>query len=312
MRVLVTGAGGYIGGAVVRALDAGGHVPVALVHENRGTIPFTAEVRIGDVTRPETLAAALDGVDAVCHLAALTRARESWDEPMRYFAVNAGGTIALLAAMENAGVRRLVFSSSNTVYGIPEKQPITEDEPADPPHPYAASKVAAEIAIRWQARAERVNATILRVFNAAGGGDPDASRIIPRVLAIAAGEADSLRVNGDGTALRDFVHVDDVAEAFVAAVNLDQLAGEPGRGGQDLQDMALNVGTGVGRSVMDVVAAVEKVSGRGVPVVHGPQAREAPILVADPSRARSMLGWSPRQSDLVAIVEDEWQRLRLS
>jgi nucleoside-diphosphate-sugar epimerase len=300
VRVLVTGAGGYIGGAVVRALDARGHVPVALVHRDRGVLAPTVEVRAGDLTRPETLTAALDAVDAVCHLAALTRVRESWNEPMRHFAVNAGGTIALLSAMEEAGVGRLVYASSNTVYGTPRTQPITEDCPDDPPHPYAASKAAAEAAIRWQARSGKLSAVVLRLFNAAGGRDPDSSRIIPRVLAVAAGQEDRLNVNGDGSAQRDFVQVDDAADAFVAAVELDQAAGAVAK---------INIGSGRGRSVMDVVAAVEKATGRPVPVVHGPPAVEAPKLVADTGLAYEILGWKPVRSDLAAIVEAEWRQL---
>jgi nucleoside-diphosphate-sugar epimerase len=297
VRVLVTGAGGYVGGAVVRALAAAGHEPVALVRGNRGPLGPGVQVRVGDVTDPGTLPAAVAGVDAVCHLAGRTRVRESWDEPMDYFSVNAGGTIALLRAMDRAGVGRIVFASTGSVAGAPEVQPMTEDLPDDPPHPYAASKAAAEGAIGWQVRTGRLSAVVLRIFNVAGGGDPDPTRIVPRVLAVAAGRTARLEVNGDGTAVRDFVHVDDVAAGFVAATELDL----PGA-----QLLRVNMGSGRPVSVMDVVAAVERVTGRTVPVVHNPPAAEAPTLVADPRRAAAVLGWTPARSELELIVRDEW------
>lgn len=289
MRVLVTGAGGYVGGAVVAALAAAGHEPVGLV---RGA-PKPDQVR-GDLLDAASLRRAVAGTGAVCHLAGLTRVRESWDDALRYFEVNVGGTLALLRALADAGVPRLVFASTGSVYGTPERQPMAEDAADDPPHPYAASKAAAEAAVRWQARAAGLDATVLRLFNVAGGADPDRTRIVPRVLAVAAGAAPCLEVNGDGTAVRDYVHVADVAAAFVAA-----LAG-PRQGGK------YNIGSGTGASVLDVVAAARRVTGRDVPVVHRAPAAEPPRLVCDPSLAAAELGWRARRSDLDTIVRDAW------
>ena len=228
MRVLVTGAGGYIGRAVVDALGHAGHEPVAMVPSDRSTAPAATETRPGDLLKADTLADAVRGVDAVCHLAGLTRARESWEQPLRYFAVNVGGTLALLEAMAANRVSVVVFASTGSIYGAPERQPMSEGLPDAPPHPYAASKQAAESAIEWQARAGELGAVVLRLFNVASGADPDPTRIVPRVLAVAAGESPSVEVNGDGSAVRDFLHVNDAAQAFVAALDAGPRAAELG------------------------------------------------------------------------------------
>jgi nucleoside-diphosphate-sugar epimerase len=297
VRVLVTGAAGYIGSVVVSALAAGGHEPVALVRASPAAPRDAAQHRVGDLLSPQTLTAALAGVDVVCHLAGLTRARDSWQEPLRYFEVNVGGTLCLLRAMDSVGVRRLVFASAGALYGTPERQPMTEDLPANPPHPYAASKAAAESAIGWQARSGALGATVLRLFNIAGGRDTDPTRILPRILAVAAGDSPNLQINGDGTAVRDFLHVTDAADAFVAAVDHGAPVGTV---------RPYNIGSGRGSSMLDVVAAAERVTGRAVPLVHRPAADEPQALVSDPARARAELDWKPRRSELPAIVADAW------
>jgi len=297
VRVLVTGAGGYLGRAVVEALDHAGHEPVAMVHSDRSTVPADVETRPGDLLRADSLADAVRGVDAVCHLAGLTRARESWDQPLRYFAVNVSGTLALLDAMAASGVGVVVFASTGSIYGTPERQPMSEDLPDAPPHPYAASKQAAESGIEWQARAGGLGAVVLRLFNVAAGADPDPTRIVPRVLAVAAGESPSVEVNGDGSAVRDFLHVDDAAQAFVAALDAGPRVGAFRR---------YTIGSGVGTSVHDVVTAAGRVTGRPIPVIHRPSAVEPQALVCDPTRAAADLDWKPRRSDLDTIVGDAW------
>lgn len=295
MRVLVTGASGYVGSAVVAALGASGHEPVALVH--RQVVSTDVEVRQGDLLVPSSLVVALDGIDAVCHLAGLTSGRDSFARPLEYFRANVSGTVTLLDAMAAAEVHHLAFASTAAIYGTPETQPMGEDLPDNPPHPYAASKAAAEAALRWQARTGSLGATVLRIFNAAGGADPDPGRLLPRVLAVAAGEAPHLDINGDGTVVRDYVHVEDAADAFVAALD---------RRPQPGSCYKYNIGSGVATSVLDIVAAAERVTGRHVRLVHRDSAPEPTALVSDPTRAIADLGWKPRRSDLDEIVRDAW------
>lgn len=299
MRVLVTGAGGYVGRAVVAALDAAGHEVIAMVRTAGGDVAGARETRIVDLLDSEGVRAALAEVDVVCHLAGLGRARESVSDPLPFFRVNAGGTVALLEAMATEQVSRIVFASTGAIYGSPERQPMGEEAADAPPHPYASSKLAAEFAVRAQARAGAVGAIVVRLMNVAGGADPEPSRLIPRVLAAAAGE-DVLHINGDGTAVRDYLHVSDAAAAFVACVENCPPVGVSTR---------YNIGSGCGTSILDVVDAVERVTGREVRRVHGPAAPEPPLLISDPSKAKIELGWAPEHSDIDEIVADTWRIL---
>jgi UDP-glucose-4-epimerase GalE len=298
MRVLVTGAAGYIGSAVAKALAANGHEPVALVHHQRDRVPAGVLIREADLLAEQSLARALDGIDVVCHLAGLTSGRDSFAKPVQYFRTNVSGTLSLLDAMAVADVGQLIFASTAAIYGTPEQQPMNEDLPDNPPNPYTASKAAAETAISWQAHAVDLGATVLRIFNAAGGIDLDSTRLVPRVLAVAAGKKPHLDVNGPGTVVRDYLHVDDVADAFVAAID---------HGAQPGSIRRYNIGSGRGTSVLDVVAAAERVTGHPIEVVHREAATEPAALVCDPSRAAAELGWKPRRSDLDDIVRDAWK-----
>ncbi|MEU1550560.1 NAD-dependent epimerase/dehydratase family protein [Nocardia sp. NPDC005745] len=291
MRVLVTGANGYLGRAVVHLLSRAGHEPIAMVRKRIS--PSQTAARVADLLDDAALREALDGAEAVCHLAGLTRARESMTEPLRYFRVNTGGTISLLEAMAAAGVSRIVFASTGSIYGTPERQPMTESLPDAPPHPYAASKLAAEWALHAQAGTGRLSVAVLRLMNVAGGADPDPTRLIPRTFA-AAMNGSALEVNGDGSAVRDYLHIDDAAAAFAACLEKTP----PGGFSRYL------IGSGQGSSVLDVVAAVEQQTGRRIQLIHRPPAPEPAALVSDPAKAAAELGWYPRHSELESIVRD--------
>ncbi|MET9027561.1 NAD-dependent epimerase/dehydratase family protein [Nocardia sp. NPDC004168] len=300
MRVLVTGANGYLGQAVVGLLAGAGHEPIAMVRDSGS--PPRVTTRVADLLDEDGLRKTVDGVEAVCHLGGLTRARESAADPLRYFRVNTGGTVALLDAMAAAGISRLVFASTGSIYGTPERQPMTERLPDAPPHPYAASKLAAEWAISAQAGTGRLSATVLRLMNVAGGADPDPTRLIPRAFA-AARNGSALKVNGDGSAVRDYLHIDDAAAAFVACIENIPPKGEFRR---------FLIGSGRGSSILDVVAAVERRTGRRIQLIHRPPMPEPAALISDPTKAMAELPWRPAQSDLETIVRDTRHRGDLS
>jgi UDP-glucose 4-epimerase len=306
MRVLVTGAFGFIGTAVGRRLALAGHDVVAVTSRPLGTVPappFPCRVARADLRDVASVRAALADAspDAVCHLAGLGKVRESFEHPEEYHAVNAGGTKALLDALTATTTgRRFVFASSVTVYGVPERQPVTEDAPLLPTSPYGESKVAAEQSIETAATSGAIGAVCLRIFNASGAvagvADTDLSRVIPKALAVAAGQAGHVEVNGDGSAVRDFVHVDDVASAFLLAL---ENGCRPGKA------PAYNVGA-TAASVTEILEVTAEVTGRPVPVVRSPPRSEPRVLISDHTKIGDELGWSPARSALREIVADAW------
>ncbi|MFI1939513.1 UDP-glucose 4-epimerase GalE [Streptomyces purpureus] len=310
MRYLVTGGAGYVGGVVAAHLLEAGHEVTVLDDLSTGFregVPAGAtfiEGRIQDVAR--WLDASYDGV---LHFAAFSQVGESVVDPEKYWVNNVGGTTALLAAMRDAGVRRLVFSSTAATYGEPRSVPVTETDPTLPTNPYGASKLAVDHMITGEARAHGLAAASLRYFNVAGAygscgerHDPE-SHLIPLVLQVALGRRDAISVYGDdyptpdGTCVRDYIHVADLAEAHLLALD----AVTPG------DHLICNLGNGNGFSVREVVETARKVTGHAVPEVTAPRrAGDPAVLVASAEAARERLGWVPSRPDLAEIIEDAW------
>ena len=317
MRVLVTGGAGYIGSHTAKALAQAGHEVVVLDNFSGGhrwAVKWGPCVE-GDLGDAALVTQALKtyGIDAVLHFAASIQVGESVRDPKKYFWNNVVNTLRLLDAMLATGVPHIVFSSSAAVYGNPESVPIPESHPTRPVNPYGDTKLMMERALQWYGAAYGIRWAALRYFNAAGA-DPDGelgeehdpeSHLIPLVIRAALGRAPYVEVFGtdyatpDGTAIRDYIHIVDLAAAHVKA--LQYLA----RGGES---RALNLGTGEGHTVREVVAAVSKVAGGPVPVRDAPRrAGDPPALVADPAQAMSLLGWKPRYAGLSEIVESAWK-----
>lgn len=315
-NVLVTGGAGYIGAHACKALAAAGHRPVAfdnLSYGHREAVRWGA-LEVGDIANRARLDAVFDAhhIEAVMHFAAFAYVGESVTDPGKYYRNNVAGTLTLLECLRDRGVRSMVFSSSCATYGVPETMPIREDAPQRPINPYGMSKLMSEAMIKDFAAAHGVTAALLRYFNAAGA-DPDGeigeehdpeTHLIPLALDAVAGRGE-LTVFGedyptpDGTCVRDYIHVTDLAEAHVAA--LDRLVGGNG-------SIALNLGTGQGVSIRDVLAAVERITGQPVPHRVGPRRPgDPPVLVADAALAREQLGWAARMSDLETLVGTAWR-----
>lgn len=318
MRVLVTGGAGYIGSHACKALARAGHLPVAydnLVHGHRESVRWGPLVE-GDIADRDRLDAAIreHRPEAVMHFAAYAYVGESVSEPGKYYRNNVAGSLTLLEAMRDHGIDKLIFSSTCATYGLPQYSPMDENHPQQPINPYGASKLMVERMIADFASAHGLRAIALRYFNAAGA-DPDGeigedhdpeTHLIPLALSAALGRTPELVVFGDdydtedGTCVRDYIHVDDLAQAHVLAV--EALAGtQPGLG-------AFNLGNGSGYSVKQVVSAVERVTGRKVPVRIGTRRLGDPArLVSASARIGSDLGWIPHVGGIDEIIASAWQ-----
>ncbi|MGC5288982.1 NAD-dependent epimerase/dehydratase family protein [Micromonospora sp. DT231] len=307
MQVLVTGGLGFLGRAVARDLLASGY-RVTVMSRSRGdrTPPRGVELVTGDIRDRARVSEIVQegGYDGVVHLAALTSGRDSFADPLGYFDVNATGTLNLLMALDGAQATTapasLVFASTNIVYGSQHHGALSEDLTPHPESPYAASKVAAEHMVAAYAATGAIGAVILRPFNIAGAvdgvTDTDRARIIPNVFRAITGELDHVTLNGDGAAVRDFVHVADVAVAVRLALALCA----PG------VSETINLGSGIGTSMATVVATAEQVTGHPVPVHRQPPKPEPPELIADVRRAHTVLGWTP-DSNLSEVLADAWE-----
>ena len=315
MRILVTGGAGYIGSHSVRLfLDRGHDVWVYdnLVFGHRKAVPADRLI-VGDLAETARLDHALltHRVEAVVHFAAFAYVGESVKDPAKYYQNNLANTLNLLECMRRNRVSRIVFSSTCATYGQPEKVPITEDEKQAPINPYGRGKLVVEWALEDYAHAYGLGYAALRYFNASGAR-PDGSigedhspetHLIPLVLQAAMGQRPHIEVFGtdyptpDGTCIRDYIHVDDLADAHLLA--LTQI--EPGKG------LRYNVGTGRGYSVREVIHVAEEVTGKPVPVKYGERrAGDPPMLVAASEKIQRELGWRPHYTELRPIIETAW------
>lgn len=314
MRLLVTGGAGYIGSIVARQLLAGGHEVSVLDNLERGhrrAVPEGARLVVADLLDGDAVGATLQdaGFEGVLHFAALALVSESVSHPERYYRTNVGGTLNLLEAMAGAGVPRLVFSSTCAVYGEPDEVPIAETAIPRPVNAYGASKLAVDVMIRDFCTAHELGAVSLRYFNVAGasGGlgedhDPE-THLIPNILRVALDQAPAVQIYGtdyptpDGTAIRDYIHIDDLAEAHLLALD----------GARVSEHRVFNLGNGNGFSVRQVIEAARAVTNEEIPANEAPRRPgDPPQLVAASDLIRSELGWRPRKPALEEMVADAW------
>jgi UDP-glucose-4-epimerase GalE len=314
--ILVTGGAGYIGAHACKALAKAGYEPVAydnLIYGHKEAVrwgPFV-EGDIGDRTKVAETIRRHD-IGAVMHFAAFAYVGESVEQPEKYFQNNVVNTLAMLEAMRATGVKQIVFSSTCATYGLPEQMPIREDTPQRPVNPYGETKLMVERALYWYGVAHGLRSVALRYFNAAGA-DPDGeigedhspeTHLIPLILDAATGRRPHIGVFGtdyptaDGSAIRDYIHVQDLADAHVRALRY------LGDGGES---RAFNLGTGHGHSVRETIEAARRVTGRAIPSKDSPRRPgDPPVLVADAGLAKEKLGWVPALGSLEHIIGTAW------
>ncbi len=316
MKVLVVGGAGYVGSHTVRLLNSLGHsvwVYDNLSRGHRESVPRDQLIQ-GNLTDRSLLVQVMreKQIEAVMHFAAFALVGESVQHPAMYYQNNVTATFELLEAMRAVGVWRFVFSSTTATYGQPERMPIREDTPQNPINPYGFTKLVVERALRDYAHAYHFGIASLRYFNASGAADDGTigedhepeSHLIPIVLQVALGQRPNINIFGndypteDGTCVRDYIHVEDLATAHIAA--LERL--------KPSQVMEMNLGTGIGHSVLQVIDACRKISGHAIPVVHGPRRPGDPAcLIANSDLAKSTLVWKPRYVTIESIVETAWR-----
>lgn len=314
--ILVTGGAGYIGSVTAELLRSQGESVVILDNLSRGhrsSLPADVPFYEGDIGNRELVAriANENSIEACIHFAALAYVGESVTEPARYFSNNVEQGIALLDALVNAGVRRLVFSSTCATYGEPQKIPIDEDHPQQPTNPYGWSKLFMERIMESYDRAYGLKFVALRYFNACGASaelgeyhEPE-THLVPNVLRAALGQIPAVSIFGntyptpDGTAIRDYVHVSDLGDAHIRALGYLRAGRESER---------INLGNGHGYSVMEVVETARQVTGQAIAInIEPPRPGDPSRLVADAQKARTLLGWRPARPDLASILRTDWE-----
>jgi UDP-glucose 4-epimerase len=315
LRVLVTGGAGYIGSVVAAQLSLAGHSPVIydnLSHGFRQAVPPGVPLVQGDIGDHSRVSQALaeHSIDAVMHFAAFIEAGESMQVPEKYFRNNTAGTLALVETILKNGVKRFVFSSTAALYGEPEHIPIRETDTLRPTNVYGESKLLVEQMLVWFCRIHGLRYASLRYFNAAGADgalgeahQPE-SHLIPLTLQVALGKRRSISIYGtdyptnDGTCVRDYIHVSDLAQAHLLALNA---LGERA-------PLIYNLGNGRGFSVREVIEVARRVTGHPIPAIASPRRPGDPaVLVASSEKIRDELGWSPRYADLESIVKSAWE-----
>ena len=329
MKVLVTGGAGYVGGVSVDAILTAGHEAVVLddlTTGHRAIVHEGARLVVGSYADPAVIGPLLEAErpDAILHCAARSLVAESIRDPGRYYRDNVAGGVVLLEAARAAGVGAVVFSSTAAVYGVPDATPIDEDAPLRPINPYGETKRTLEGALRWYGTAYGLRSVSLRYFNVAGATDrvgevhrPE-SHLVPNAL-IAAEGGPPLTVFGedyptpDGTPIRDYIHVSDLADAHLAALALATAHDDPGAGAESdpterpPRALACNLGTSTGFSVREVIGAAAAVVGGPIPHTVGPRrAGDPPVLVASNALALEVLGWTPVRSNLEAMIGSAW------
>lgn len=319
MKVLVIGGAGYIGSHVVKALRQSGHAVTVFDNLSSGLRenlqPGTAFVH-GDILIPAQIEAALRGQDAVIHLAAFKAAGESMEAPEKYAINNLNGTVNILNAMTAAGVKALVFSSSAAVYGEPEYLPIDENHPTRPENFYGFTKLEIERILAWYDQLRGLRFAALRYFNAAGydpegevcGLEQSPANLLPVIMEVAAGMRDELKIFGtdyetpDGTGVRDYIHVTDLADAHLRA--LEYITGKD-------TSITVNLGSESGLSVREMVTAAREITGQAIPAQEVPRRPGDPArLVASASLAQELLRWAPSFSDGPTLVRTSWEAYR--
>ena len=318
MKVLVTGGAGYIGSVVAEELLQAGHQVVVFDNLSRGhrqAVPKDAELIVGELADRNHLDQVfrLRAIDAVMHFAALIEAGESMKAPEAFFRNNTANALTLLEAMLAAGVKRFVFSSTAALYGNPDRTPIEEDDPIHPANAYGESKLLVERMLAWFHQIHGLRYASLRYFNAAGASRPDQgeahqpeTHLIPRILQVALGHAEHVNIFGtdyptaDGTCVRDYIHVSDLARAHLLALKALAL--------ENSGPLIYNLGNGQGFSVRQVVEVAREVTGHAIPAIESPRrAGDPAVLIASSEKIRRDLRWQPKFPDLKTIVESAWQ-----